>query len=117
GGVLLGGRSLRVSDEVGKQEARDQRAACRMPLGFGHGELTNRTCGIARIVPQGRSMPPLWRAGPTLRRAPLVSEIAHQEFLQRRVVGWARGEHQVPVAMRRSPDEISLLVLANDGDH
>ena len=41
GRVLLGGRSLRVSDQVGEEEARDQRAARRVPLGFGHGEFTN----------------------------------------------------------------------------
>ena len=45
GSVLLGRRSLRVSDKVGEEEARDERAARRMPLGFGHGEFTNGTCG------------------------------------------------------------------------
>ena len=41
GSVLLGRRSLRVSDQVGEEEARDKRAARRVPLGFGHGEFTN----------------------------------------------------------------------------
>ena len=39
GSVLLGRRSLRVSDEVGEEEARDERAARRTRLGFGHGKL------------------------------------------------------------------------------
>ena len=46
GSVLLGRRSLRVSDEVGEEEARDQRAARQMRLDFGHGKVTNGTCGI-----------------------------------------------------------------------
>ncbi len=47
GSVLLGRRSLRVSDKVGEEEARDQRAARRMPQGFGHGKFTDGTCGMA----------------------------------------------------------------------
>ena len=47
GRVLLRRRSLRVSDKVGKEEARDERAARRMPFGRGHGRLTDGTYRMA----------------------------------------------------------------------
>jgi len=56
GSVLLGRRPLRVSDQVGEEEARDERATRRVPLGFGHGEFTSGSLAPAEVAAPGNSL-------------------------------------------------------------